>query len=97
MIVFLTVCYIAVLAILIKLKVVPLNTFTKISPVIFNVLLFVGLFIPMQFGAPSGPVIAGRHVVQIVPLSEGVQSFVLHTDEHGEACRSWAPPLTGFR
>ncbi len=71
MIVFLTVCYIAVLAVLIKLKVVPLNTFTKISPVIFNLLLFVGLFIPMQFAAPSGPVIAGRHVVQIVPLVAG--------------------------
>ncbi len=71
MIVFLTVCYIAVLVILMKLKVVPVNTFTKISPVIFNVLLFVVLFIPMMFGAPSGPVIAGRHVVQIVPLVAG--------------------------
>jgi len=71
MIVFLTVCYIGVLVILIKLKILPLNIFTKISPVIFNVLLFVGLFIPMQFGAPSGPVIAGRHIVQIVPLVAG--------------------------
>jgi hypothetical protein len=34
MIVFLTLCYIAVLAILIKLKIVPLNTFTKMSPVL---------------------------------------------------------------
>ncbi len=71
MIVFLTVCYIAVLAVLIKIKLVPLNTFTKISPVIFSLLLFVCLFIPMQFGAPSGPVIAGRHVVQIWPLVAG--------------------------
>ncbi len=71
MIVFLTICYIAVLAVLIKLKLVPLNTFTKISPVLFSLLLMVGLFIPMQFAAPSGPVIAGRHVVQIVPLVAG--------------------------
>ena len=71
MIVFLTVCYIAVLAILIKLKMVPLNTFTKISPVLFSMLLMVCLFIPMQFAAPSGPVIAGRHVVQVVPLVAG--------------------------
>ena len=71
MIVFLTICYIAVLAILIKIKLVPLNTFTKISPVLFNILLFVGLFIPMQFAAPSGPVIAGKHIVQIWPLVTG--------------------------
>ena len=60
MIVFLTLIYVGVLAVLIKLKMVPLNIFTKMSPVLFSLLLMVGLFIPMQFAAPSGPVIAGR-------------------------------------
>ncbi len=71
MIVFLTLIYVAILAVLIKLKIVPLTIFTKMSPVLFSMLLMVGLFIPMQFAAPSGPVIAGRHVVQIVPLVAG--------------------------
>lgn len=71
MILFLTLIYAGVLAVLIKVKMVPLNTFTKMSPVLFSLLLMVGLFIPMQFAAPSGPVIAGRHVVQIVPLVAG--------------------------
>jgi hypothetical protein len=52
MIVFLTLIYVGVLAVLIKLKMVPLNTLTKISPVLFSLLLMVGLFIPMQFAAP---------------------------------------------
>ena len=71
MIVFLTLIYVGVLAVLIKFKKVPSNTFTKMSPVLFSMLLMVCLFIPMQFAAPSGPVIAGRHIVQIVPLVAG--------------------------
>ncbi len=76
MIVFLTLIYIGVLAVLIKLKIVPLNTLTKMSPLLFSLLLMVGIFIPMQFAAPSGPVIAGRHIVQIVPLVAGRVSEV---------------------
>jgi len=71
MILFLTLIYIAILAVLIKLKIVPLNIFTKLSPVVFMLLCMLGIFLPMQFAAPSGPVIAGRHVVQIVPLVAG--------------------------
>lgn len=71
MILFLTLVYIAILAVLIKIKLVPLNTFTKASPVLLNILLLVGIFIPMQFTAPSGPVLAGKQVVQIVPSVAG--------------------------
>jgi hypothetical protein len=46
---------------------VPFNTFWKISPVIVLLLLLVGLFIPMGWGAPSGPAIVVRHSVQIIP------------------------------
>lgn len=71
MILFLTLIYIAILVILIKIKLVPLNTFTKASPVLFSLLLMVGIFIPMQFAAPSGPALAGKQVVQIVPNVAG--------------------------
>ncbi len=76
MIVFLTLCYVAVLVILIKLKVVPSNTFTKTSPVIFSLALMVGIFIPMQFSAPSGSAIVLKHAVQIVPNVSGVVTEV---------------------
>ncbi len=71
MILFLTLIYIAILVILIKTKLVPLNTFTKTSPLLFSLLLMLGIFVPMQFTAPSGPVVVGKHVVQIVPLVAG--------------------------
>ena len=71
MIVFLTLLYVALLAVLVKLKVVPLNTFWKISPLLWMVLLFLVLFIPMQWGAPSGSVIMYKPVIEIVPNVSG--------------------------
>lgn len=71
MIVFLTLCYVAVLAILIKLKVIKLNTFWKLSPLLWMLLLFVILFIPMQWGAPGGTVQMYQAVVSIVPNVAG--------------------------
>ncbi|MBS7542953.1 HlyD family secretion protein [Ancylobacter oerskovii] len=67
MIVFLLNGYIAILVALIWLKVVPANLFWKISPLLVLLLLLVGLFIPMGWGAPSGPVVIGRQSVAIVP------------------------------
>ncbi|GAB4064471.1 HlyD family secretion protein [Ancylobacter sonchi] len=67
MIVFLLNVYIAVLVALIWLKVIPATLFWKISPVLVLFLLLVGLFIPMGWGAPSGPVVVGRQSVAIVP------------------------------
>lgn len=71
MIVFLTLIYVGILAVLVKLKVIPLNTFWKLSPIIWSLLLFFVLFIPMQWGAPSGSVIMFKPVVEIVPNVSG--------------------------
>lgn len=67
MIVVLLNIYIAILALFVWLKLVPLNLFWKISPIIVLLLLLVGLFIPMGWGAPQGSVQVVRNSVQIVP------------------------------
>lgn len=67
MIVFLLNAYLLLLFILVWFKVVPFNLFWKISPVLVMLALLVGLFIPMGWGAPSGPALVARHSVQIVP------------------------------
>ncbi len=67
MIVFLFNIYLLILFLLVWFKVVPFNLFWKISPLLVLLILTVGLFIPMGWGAPSGPVLLGRHSVQIVP------------------------------
>jgi multidrug efflux pump subunit AcrA (membrane-fusion protein) len=71
MIVFLTLCYIAVLAILIKLKVIKLNLWWKLSPLAWMLLLLIVLFIPMQWGAPGGAVNLYQGVVEIIPNVSG--------------------------
>jgi len=71
MIAFLTLLYIGLLFLLVRMKIVPWNTFWKISPVIWMVLLFVILFIPMNWGAPSGPILVLRQAVAIVPNVAG--------------------------
>ena len=67
MIVFLTLCYVGVLALLIKLKVIKPTLWWKISPVVWMLLLFFVLFIPMQWGAPSGAVTQYQTVIEIIP------------------------------
>ena len=71
MIVVLLNVYLVILFILVKLKIVPFNLFWKISPVIVLLLLLVGLFIPMGWGAPSGPALVGRQSVEIAPNVAG--------------------------
>jgi len=71
MIVVLLNVYIAILALFIWLKVLPFNLFWKISPVIVLLVLLLGLFIPMGWGAPSGPVALLRNSVQIIPSVSG--------------------------
>jgi multidrug efflux pump subunit AcrA (membrane-fusion protein) len=63
--------YLLILFLLVWFKVIPFNLFWKISPLIVLVALTVGLFIPMGWGAPSGPLLVGRHSVQIVPDVSG--------------------------
>ena len=71
MIVFLTLCYCAVLFLLVKVGVIKLNTFWKLSPLLWALLLFIVLFIPMQWGAPTGPVRTFNPVVEVVPNVTG--------------------------
>ena len=71
MILFLTLIYVALLSILVKLNVVRFNLFWKLSPLLWMVMLLVVLFIPMQWGAPSGAVNVYRMVVEIVPNVSG--------------------------
>ncbi len=67
MIVVLLNVYLVILFILVKTKIVPFNLFWKISPIIVLLLLLVGLFIPMGWGAPQGSALVVRNSVQIVP------------------------------
>ena len=71
MIVFLTLCYVGVLALLIKLKIIRLTLWWKISPVVWMLLLFFVLFIPMQWGAPAGAVTQYQTVIEIIPNVSG--------------------------
>ena len=71
MIVVLLNSYIALLALFVWLRFIPFNTFWKLSPVLVLLLLLVGLFIPMGWGAPSGPAAVIRNSVQIIPEVAG--------------------------
>lgn len=67
MIAFLTLLYIGLLFLLVRFKIVPWTTFWKLSPAIWVLVLLVILFIPMNWGAPSGPMVIVRQSVEIVP------------------------------
>ena len=59
--------YLVLLFVLVRHGVIRLNLFWKVSPFIVLVLLNLGLFIPMGWGAPQGPVLVVRNSVAIVP------------------------------
>jgi RND family efflux transporter MFP subunit len=67
MIVVLLNVYLVVLFCLVKFKVVRFNLFWKVSPVLVLLLLLIGLFIPMGWGAPQGTALTVRNSVAIVP------------------------------
>lgn len=71
MIVVLLNSYIALLVLFVWLGFVRLNLFWKISPVLVLLVLLVGLFIPMGWGAPWGSAAVIRHSVQIIPSVAG--------------------------
>lgn len=71
MIVFLTLLYCGLLFVLLKLHVIQLNLWWKLSPIVWVVLLVIGLFIPMQFYAPGGQVLVLQNSVPIVPNVAG--------------------------
>jgi RND family efflux transporter MFP subunit len=59
--------YLVLLFVLVRLHIVRFNLFWKVSPFIVLVLLNLGLFIPMGWGAPQGPALVIRNSVAIVP------------------------------
>jgi multidrug resistance efflux pump len=63
--------YLVLLFALVRLHVVRFNLFWKISPFIVLLLLNLGLFIPMGWGAPQGPTLVVRNSVAIVPSVAG--------------------------
>lgn len=71
MILFLTLIFIAVLFLLVKIKVIKVNLWWKLSPVFWMVFLLIALFIPMQFWAPAGTAIVVQYSVPIVPNVSG--------------------------
>ncbi len=71
MIVFLTLVYVAFLFLAIKIGIIKMNSFWKISPVLWMVLLFLVLFVPMQWGAPAGAVRMYQVVIEIIPNVTG--------------------------
>ena len=71
MIAFLTLIYVAFLFLAIKIGIIRMNSFWKISPVLWMVLLFFVLFVPMQWGAPAGAVRMYQAVIEIVPSVTG--------------------------
>ena len=68
--------YLALLFALVWLGVIRFNTFWKVSPLILLIILNLGLFIPMGWGAPQGPVVVVRNSVAIVPDVAGEVSDV---------------------
>jgi multidrug resistance efflux pump len=71
MIVVLLNVYLVILFLLVKLKIVPFNLFWKVSPALVFLLLLIGLFIPMGWGAPQGAALVVRNSVAIVPNVTG--------------------------
>ncbi len=71
MIVFLTLGYVALLVIFLKLKIIQPAIGWKLSPLFFMVVCIIGLAVPMQWGAPSGPINVFRYVIEIVPNVSG--------------------------
>src|SRR3978361_464699 len=82
MIVVLLNVYLVILFLLVKFRIVRFNLFWKISPVIVLLLLLIGLFIPMGWGAPQGSALVVRNSWQIV------------SDVAGEVWRSRFEPRT---
>jgi multidrug resistance efflux pump len=71
MILFLTLIWVAFLALAVKLNWIKLTLWWKLSPVIWSVFLLLTLFVPLQFWAPSGSFIVGNYTVGIVPQVPG--------------------------
>lgn len=71
MIVFLTLIFAALLFVLMRIKVLPNKGSTWLLMVPYELVLIIGFFIPMQWGAPQGDVRTLTYAVSIVPNVPG--------------------------
>jgi RND family efflux transporter MFP subunit len=71
MLLFLTLIYVAILFGLIKLGTLPNSKNTWMTLIPFELVLVIGFFIPMQWGAPGGTVTAMTYSVSITPNVSG--------------------------
>jgi multidrug resistance efflux pump len=76
MILFFTLIYIALLMLAFRRKLLQPSLLWKLSPLVFALFLMIALFIPLQFWAPSGPVVAGYYTIPIIPQVQGVVTEV---------------------
>ncbi len=68
MIVFLTLIYVVVLFLAVKIGIIRMNTFWKISPLLWMLLLFFVLFVPMQWGRHPGRCASTRPSLRSFPM-----------------------------
>lgn len=71
MIVFLTLIYVVFLFVLIRMRVLPNTGLTWASTLVWMVVLFIFLFIPLQWGAPQGATRVLTRAVQVIPNVNG--------------------------
>jgi multidrug resistance efflux pump len=71
MILFLTLLWIAGLALAVRAGWIQLTLWWKLSPVLWSLFLLVALMVPLQSWAPSGSFITGHQTVAIVPEVNG--------------------------
>jgi len=76
MIVFLTVLYVALLYILMKVKVLPNKTWVWLTVIVYDLVLLIAFFIPMQWGSPAGDLRLMSRSVAITPNVMGVVTEV---------------------
>lgn len=71
MLVFLTLLYLGLLFVLTKTGKVPNTKKTWLTIIPYELFLLIGFFIPLQWGAPSGPAVMFSYVVPITPNVAG--------------------------
>jgi len=77
MLVFCTIVFVILLFVLMKLKVLPNSSKTWALLVPFELVLIMGFFIPMQWGAPTGDIRALAYTVPITPNVSGQVTDIL--------------------
>src|SRR5262249_61469770 len=66
-----TLVYCGLVFVLVKIKLLKPTLLVKLSPVAFFLIVFLCLFVPMMFWAPSGNVIITKEITRITPQVGG--------------------------